>query len=144
MARKHYPLCFWLMIQFNCTFFYQLYMDWNHKLSRNTHKRIKVEMHNGLLITKLLLIIAMHTLKPRRYHSFFGMKCNRYLSPYGIGPNRIDLFLIGLFENCRKHFLIQMISTSDRWYPAKKWPYPPCLRMADRALLAGYPRNVLW
>ena len=21
-----------------------------------------------------------------------------------------------------------------------KWPYPPCLRMADRALLAGYPR----
>ena len=23
-----------------------------------------------------------------------------------------------------------------------KWPYPPCLRMADRALLAGYPRNV--
>ena len=21
-----------------------------------------------------------------------------------------------------------------------KWPYPPCLRMADRAFLAGYPR----
>ena len=26
-----------------------------------------------------------------------------------------------------------------RWYPAKG-PYPPCLRMADRALLARYPR----
>ena len=24
-----------------------------------------------------------------------------------------------------------------------KGPYPPCLRMADRALLAGYPRSVL-
>ena len=24
-----------------------------------------------------------------------------------------------------------------------KAPYPPCLRMADRALLAGYPRNVV-
>ena len=24
-----------------------------------------------------------------------------------------------------------------------KGPYPPCLRMVDRALLAGYPRNVL-
>ena len=24
-----------------------------------------------------------------------------------------------------------------------KGPYPPCLRMADRALLAGYPRNVI-
>ena len=24
-----------------------------------------------------------------------------------------------------------------------KEPYPPCLRMADRALLAGYPRNYL-
>ena len=24
-----------------------------------------------------------------------------------------------------------------------KGPYPPCLRMADRALLAGYPRYVL-
>ena len=23
-----------------------------------------------------------------------------------------------------------------------KGPYPPCLRMADRALLAGYPRYV--
>ena len=23
-----------------------------------------------------------------------------------------------------------------------KGPYPPCLRMADRALLAGYPRNI--
>ena len=26
-----------------------------------------------------------------------------------------------------------------RWYPAKR-PYPPWLRMADKALLAGYPR----
>ena len=24
-----------------------------------------------------------------------------------------------------------------------KGPYPPCIRMADRALLAGYPRNTL-
>ena len=23
-----------------------------------------------------------------------------------------------------------------------KWPYPPCFRMADRALLAGYPRYI--
>ena len=32
--------------------------------------------------------------------------------------------------------------TIIRGYPAKR-PYPPCLRMADRALLAGYPRIVL-
>ena len=25
-----------------------------------------------------------------------------------------------------------------------KGPYPPCLRMAGRALLAGYPRNLSW
>ena len=25
-----------------------------------------------------------------------------------------------------------------------KGPYPPCLRMADRALLAGYPRYILY
>ena len=31
------------------------------------------------------------------------------------------------------------VSSKYRWYPAKG-PYPPCLRMADRALLAGYPR----
>ena len=24
-----------------------------------------------------------------------------------------------------------------------KGPYPPCLRMADRAFLAGYPRNIV-
>ena len=30
-----------------------------------------------------------------------------------------------------------------RWYPAKR-ALPPCLRMADRALLAGYPRYLLW
>ena len=29
----------------------------------------------------------------------------------------------------------------NRWYPAKR-PYPSCLCMADRALLAGYPQNV--
>ena len=23
-----------------------------------------------------------------------------------------------------------------------KWPYQPCLRVVDRALLAGYPRNI--
>ena len=27
-------------------------------------------------------------------------------------------------------------------YAWQKGPYPPCLRMADRALLAGYPRIV--
>ena len=32
--------------------------------------------------------------------------------------------------------------TIYRVYPAKR-PYPPCLRMADRALLAGYRRYVL-
>ena len=25
-----------------------------------------------------------------------------------------------------------------------KGPYPPCLRMADRALLAGYPQSIPW
>ena len=30
---------------------------------------------------------------------------------------------------------------THRWYPAKR-ALPPCLRMADRALLAGYPRYV--
>ena len=29
------------------------------------------------------------------------------------------------------------------FFPSKnRGPYPPCLRMADRALLAGYPRNM--
>ena len=37
----------------------------------------------------------------------------------------------------------EMISISVSRVSCQRVPYPPCLRMADRALLAGYPR-FLW
>ena len=48
--------------------------------------------------------------------------------------------------NCR---ICKISSTLLLFYPIlmkfegilQKGPYPPCLRMADKALLAGYPRN---
>ena len=44
-------------------------------------------------------------------------------------------------------FNIDFMAVAETWVSADnvdgilpKGPYPPCLRMADRALLAGYPR----
>ena len=47
------------------------------------------------------------------------------------------------FRPCWVHYIFirawHLYATVDGILP--KGPYPPCLRMADRALLAGYPRN---
>ena len=47
----------------------------------------------------------------------------------------VDLRLSPFLQWCIKHYM-----ELDGILP--KGPYPPCLRMADRTLLAGYPRPV--
>ena len=46
---------------------------------------------------------------------------------------------------CSSSHLIQAVKRISIWQIEgilPKGPYPPCLRMADSALLAGYPRNM--
>ena len=50
----------------------------------------------------------------------------------------LDFFL---YANTHTHTHTHTRTHTHRWYPAKG-PYSPCLRMAGRALLAGYSRYV--
>ena len=60
-----------------------------------------------------------------RYWTLNKKVCVSYHTNYGYWNNGM--------ASCKTYL------TSYRWCPAKE-SYTPCLRMADRALLAGYPR----
>ena len=57
-----------------------------------------------------------------------------------------SIWYVTQLSNVRAEFKSKTDLTKDTPYLdgiLPKGPYPPCLRMADRALLAGYPRSVL-
>ena len=65
-----------------------------------------------------------------------ALKIHMYIPWYAIVWIPIDF---GVKNNILSFLKKTFYACTCRWYPAK-WALPPCLCMADRALLAGYPR----
>ena len=97
---------------------------------------LRISMAAGLLGQN-----SVHGLLSDGTNWFIEEKCSQ-MSPANIGhyiqASRVPRFIHWLFHQMNKGALTDVDGI------LQKGPYPTCLHMADRALLAGYPRCVMY